>query len=202
MCRNEATHLACSGRFETRHRATSLLTSLLTSLIEQTIRGEPHVACATLRCEAELVTDHIGDLLRHYPRGRGLAPGDRDEAIHAIVCVIEALEGAAHLARIRAALDNQRAGDSHFRAHRYLSNGGQQLLALVDHLCDMLRRYLDQVWVFDLPRCGADGRGSALRHDNIAIRWLVEAVQDHVAEPAVKCHHDACGRRHGNLHAG
>ncbi len=48
----------------------------------------------------------------------------------------------------------------------------------------------------------ANGRGSALRHDNIAVGWLIEAVQNHVAEPTVERYHDARGRRHRDLHAG
>src|SRR6266567_7690892 len=42
----------------------------------------------------------------------------------------------------------------------------------------------------------------ALRHNNIAVRWLIKAIQDHVVEAAVKCNHDTSGRLNRHLYTG
>src|SRR5450759_3572544 len=65
----------------------------------------------------------------------------------------------------------------------------------------MFRGNRDQVGVFDRPRRGSNRRGGALRHDDIAVGWLVETVQDHIVEATIERHHDARRRHLGDRYA-
>jgi hypothetical protein len=83
-----------------------------------------------------------------------------------------------------------------------LAQRRNHLLAIFDHLVDVLLRNLDRVGIVDLPRRRANDRRHALRHHDVAVVRLVQTIDHHLIQPLRHRDHNARRRQHRHIDVG
>src|SRR5204863_4335674 len=99
--------------------------------------------------DAKLGAGGVDCMLGHQAEGRGLAAGDRDEALHTVALrVVEHRVGSAHLPRVADVFSREKGARSSPNPQcASLAEAGHELLALVADLFDLVLRHFALVGV-------------------------------------------------------